>query len=482
METQPQLQVTGYRGIWGKSLTPEIVKKFTNAFGQFTKEDVKKSASWRTTILIGRDGRESGKEITQIIIEELKKINITAIDGDILPTPTIIFTVKKHNYDGAVIITASHNPTEYNGLKFVTKEALLTNEAQVEKIKKYIEQNVSQRNIPSKTAHNFLLKICYARLASLRNAFRRNISLRDAHNFPKEHADAIIAHVNVEAIRNRKFKVAADMINASACVIDPYLFEQFNAELIPLNNIPNGQFAHRPEPAVENLEDIGQLVKEVGADIGFAHDPDADRVVIVDENGKVISEDYTLAFGVENILSKNPGENVVMNLSSSSMVSDIVEKYNGKCFRTKVGEANVLEGIQKYGAMIGGEGTSGVIYPAINTSRDGFVSLSLALELLAERNQTVSECVATLPKYFIKRDKWPVSGKNLNEIYEKLKIHFKDAQINEIDGLRLDFDDKSWIHLRPSITEPIIRLFGEAKTEDRVNAIFNEAKLTLGSE
>jgi phosphomannomutase len=306
----------------------------------------------------------------------------------------------------------------------VTNKALLTNEAQVGIIKKYLEQDID-----------------------IEHKENTNIEPEqfDLPNFTKEHTDAILLNINVTAIRDRKFKVVADMINASACVVDPYLFEQLNAELIALNNVPNGKFAHRPEPAVENLEDIGRLVKEVGADIGFAHDPDADRVVFVDENGKVISEDYTLAFGVENILSKNPGENVVMNLSSSSMVSDIVEKYSGKCFRTKVGESNVLEGIQKQNAIIGGEGTSGVIYPAINTSRDGFVSLSLALELLAER----------------------------------LKTHFSLAQINEVDGLRLDFNDKSWIHLRPSITEPIIRLFGEAKTEERVNTLFNEAKSIL---
>ena len=288
-------------------------------------------------------------------------------------------------------------------------------------------------------------------------------------NFSKEHADEIISHVNIDVIRARKFKVAVDMINASACVIDPYLFEQLGAELIPLNNIPNGKFAHRPEPAIENLDDIGPLVKESGADIGFAHDPDADRIVMINELGKVISEDYTLTFGVENILSKHPGENVVINLSTSNMVSDVVEKHGGKCFRTKVGESNVLEEIAKRNAIIGGEGTSGVIYPTINTSRDGFVSLALVLELLAERNQTVSECVATLPKYYMKRDKWPVT-ENLNDIYLKLKSHFKDGEINELDGLRLDFSDKSWLHIRPSITEPIIRLFGEAKTEERIEA------------
>jgi phosphomannomutase len=188
-----------------------------------------------------------------------------------------------------------------------------------------------------------------------------------------------------------------------------------------------------------------------------------------------------LAFGVENILSKNHGGTVVMNLSTSSMISDIAEKYGGKCFRTKVGESNVLLGIKEHNAIIGGEGTSGVIYPIVNTSRDGFVSLSLALELLAQKHQTVSECVATLPKYYLKRDKWPVT-ENLDSIYQKLKSHFKDAVANELDGIRLDFPDGSWIHLRPSITEPIIRLFSEAKTKERVDALFEETHTLLAQK
>ena len=300
-------------------------------------------------------------------------------------------------------------------------------------------------------------------------------------NFTKEHADFILEHIDVSAIRARKFKAVVDMINASACVMDPYLFEQLGVELIPLNNIPNGEFAHRPEPTIENLVDLGKKVKEEGADIGFAHDPDADRMVFVNEYGEVIAEDYTLAFGVENILSKYPGGNVVINLSTSSMVSDITKKYNGKCFRTKVGESNVLEEIAKQNAIIGGEGTSGVIYPTINTSRDGFVSLSLALELLAQRNQTVSECTASMPKYYMKRDKWPVN-EDLNNMYFKLKSHFSNATTNELDGLRLDFPDGSWLHMRPSITEPIVRFFGEAKTQEGIDSLFAEAMLTLDTK
>lgn len=300
-------------------------------------------------------------------------------------------------------------------------------------------------------------------------------------NFTKEHVDQILAHINVEAIRARKFKVAVDMINASACVMDPYLFEKLGVELIPLNNIPNGKFAHRPEPLKENLNDIANLVKETKADLGFVHDPDADRLVIVNENGEVISEEYSVVFGIENVLSKNPGKTIVINLSTSQMSADIAKKYGGECFRTKIGEGYVVEGILAHDAIVGGEGNGGVIYPIINTVRDSFTSLSLVLELLAERQQTVSECVATFPKYFMKKDKWSIEGKNLDDIYKKLKSTFSNAKIDEQDGLRLDFPNNSWIHIRPSNTEPIIRLFGEAKDNYSIEALFNEAKLTLSS-
>ncbi len=297
-------------------------------------------------------------------------------------------------------------------------------------------------------------------------------------NFPKEHADHILAYINVEAIRAKHFKVAVDMINASACVVDPYLFEQLGVELIPLNNIPNGKFAHRPEPTQENLIETGKFVKESGADLGFAHDPDADRMVIINEHGVVIPEDFTLGFGTELILSKNPGRAVVINMSTSSLIADIAEKYGSPCIRTKVGESNVMAGIIEHNAIVGGEGTSGVIFPTLNNCRDSFVSLSLALELLATRSQTVSECVNSLPKYFMKRDKWPVTG-NLENMYAKLKNHFTDGTMNELDGLRIDFANKSWLHLRPSNTEPIVRLFGESKTQEGIDKLFAEAQQVI---
>jgi phosphomannomutase len=487
---EPKLTISGYRGVWGESLSPIIVSNYTKAFIKFVQENI----SENPTILICRDGRESGPEIKQIIIKIFKKLAIRFIDGDILPTPTALFSVKNNEYSGAIIITASHNPIEYNGLKFVTNKALFTNEEEVEKIKenyKIIQKQESCQDIPSESTDIFLLKnsSCSRRRAPksfikniLSRFFKKNILssffIREI-SLPKKHAEQIIQNINVNAIKSRGFKVAVDMINASACVLDPYLFERLGVELVPLNNIPNGKFAHKPEPLRENLIDIGKLVIKEKCDLGFAHDPDADRLVIINEKGVVISEEYTLAFGTEAILSKNKNNKVVINLSTSQMNKDIAEKYGGECIWTKVGEANVVAGIIKNNAIIGGEGGGGIIYPTINMARDSFVSLALILELLAERKQTVSECILTLPKYEMRKDKMPIIG-DLKENYSKMKNHFKDARINELDGLRIDFTDSSWIHLRPSNTEPIIRLIGEAKTKERIESLFEEVKFIVG--
>jgi len=447
-----KLNVSGYRGVWGETLNDEIVSQYTRAFVKFTKEDAKKE---NPSILIGRDGRENGPVIREIVMRELMNLGVQVVDGDILPTPTVLFSVRKHKYDGAIIITASHNPIEYNGLKFVNKEALFTIEEEVEKINKYYEEEEG--------------------IATKNNAGSK---ISDIPNFIKEHVDQICENINLEAIRNKKFRVLADMINASACVIDPYLFEKMGIELVPVNNTPNGKFGHRPEPLRENLLDIEELVKKSNVDVGFVHDPDADRLVIVNEKGVIVSEECSISLAIENVISKNKGKNIVLNLSTSRRGEDIAKKYGSKCYRTKIGEGFVVEGILAHDAIIGGEGNGGIIYPTINTARDSFVGLALILELMAERDKKISELLEEIPEYSIKKEKWPI-GDNLNEMYLKLKSGFKDAKSDEQDGLRLDFPDSSWIHLRPSNTEPIIKLFGEAKTKEEIEALFKETHTLL---
>jgi len=462
--TKQKMNVSGYRGIWGDNLNPQVVISYTKALVQMLKDFKNKN---NPIILIGRDGRETGPEIRKIIIAELKKLKIEYVDGDILPTPTVLFSVRKHKYDAGIIITASHNPIEYNGLKFVNEKGLFLDEEELGKVNEYYDEFILKKESSSS-------EVVYGDRKNLFHLFKKT------PNFTREHADEILKYVDVKVIRAKKFKVVVDMINASACVMDPYLFKKLGVKLIPINDIPNGKFAHRPEPLRENLLETMKISEESGANVGFVHDPDADRLVIINEKGEIISEEYSITFGVDIALSKNPGKPIVINLSTSQMSADIAEKYGSKCYRTKIGEPNVVEGIIKHNAVVGGEGNGGIIYPEINLARDSFVGLTLVLEFLAKHNLTVSQCVENFPKYFIKKDKWPRDeNQNLSEIYSKLKNHFKDSIINEEDGLHMVFPDKSWFHLRPSNTEPIIKLFGEGNTQEEIDSLFEEVKKVI---
>jgi phosphomannomutase len=464
MEIKPKLTVSGYRGIWGESLTPVIAENYTKAFIRFVKENIKNDP----IILLGRDGRESGPEIKKIIIKTLNSLGIKFIDGDILPTPTVLYAVHKHKYDSAIIITASHNPREYNGLKFVTDRASFTNEKEVEIIKDNYEKEIKKNNNDN-----------------LPNLSNQDLAI-DPHsdfNFCQEHADQILANLDVEIIKSKKYKVAVDMINASACVLDPYLFEKLGVELVPINNIPDGNFAHKPEPLRENLKDVANLVKEKNCSLGFAHDPDADRLVVINELGEVIFEEYTLALGIEAVMSKpeNKGRNIVINMSSSQINRDIALRYDGQCIRSKVGEANVVAGIIDNNAIIGGEGGGAIIYPTMNMARDSFVSLALILELLAKRNQTVSECIASLPKYEMRKERIVWDG-DMNLLYADLKKGFSDVgSVNILDGIRFDWNDSSWIHIRRSNTEPKMWIISEARDQKRIDDLFEKAKSIINN-
>ncbi|MCX6755926.1 MAG: phosphoglucosamine mutase [Candidatus Nomurabacteria bacterium] len=464
MTTTPKLTVSGYRGIWGETLTVEIAKKYAQAFGKLLLEN-----NSNPTILIGRDGRQSGPTIKDEIIPILESMNISVIDGDVLPTPTVLLAVRENKYDGAIIITASHNPIEYNGLKFVTASGFFTDESEVEKIKKYFSSPLEEY------PQGEVDESYPPRILSTKSTPQEGNKIQS--ELIKMHSHKILSHIDIELIKSKKFRVAVDMTNGAASVMDPYLFDKLGIELLPINNVADGKFTHRPEPLKQNLGEIEILVKNSGADIGFAQDPDADRLVVINENGEMISEEYTIALAVEAVLSNSDhnGDMVVVNMSTSQMNVDIAEKYGARCIRSKVGEANVVGEMIKNNSIIGGEGGGGAIYPTMNFARDSFSTLALILELLAKRNLKASELVDTLPKYFMKKDKVDVSS-SLSEMYLKLKAHFSDAEINELDGLRLDFDDKSWIHLRPSNTEPIVRLYGEASTQEKIDSLFIETK------
>ena len=299
----------------------------------------------------------------------------------------------------------------------------------------------------------------------------------DNKEYRKIHIDEILKNIDIELIKNKHFKVALDPINSGGSVITQELLKELGCSVHVINGEMTGLFSHRPEPLPQNLDQIAKATLESNSNIGFAQDPDADRLVVVNEKGIVISEEKTLVLAIKNILMKEAGD-IVINLSTSRMGQDLAESMGRKVYRTKIGEANVVEKMLEVGAPIGGEGSSGAIYPRINTARDSLVGISLILELLAKEGKKISEIEEALPEYFMKKDQWPI-GEDLQKIYLNLKNHFKEVTINEEDGLRLDFPDLSWIHLRPSNTEPLIRLFGEAKTKERIDTLFEEAKLTL---
>lgn len=462
---KPKLSVTGYRAIWGTDLNENIAYIYARSYAKTVKEKyIEKKENIK--ILVGRDGRTTGPLILGAIRQAFRDEGIPISYAGILPTPTMLLLVKKLNFDAGVMITASHNPIEYNGIKFIVEGGRLTNAQETLEIQKHFDNLTMEEKFVD---INILEKI------------EPNI---DNTEYRKIHVDEILKNVDVELIKSKKFRVALDPINSGGSIITQELLKELGCNVSVINGEMTGLFAHRPEPLPENLEQIAKFTLEQSCDIGFAQDPDADRLVVVNEKGIIVSEECTLTLCVKNILNKTAGD-LVINLSTSSMSADIAEALGRKVYRTKIGEANVVQKILEINAPIGGEGSSGAIYPSINTARDSLVGIALVLELLAKENKKISEIENELPKYFMRKDIWPM-GMDLNVMYKNIKIHFKNTnqnpKINEDDGIRLDFPDSSWIHLRPSNTEPIIRLFGEAKTLERLNALFDEVKLTLGAK
>ncbi len=452
IEQKPKLTVSGYRGIWEKDLNEQVAFEYVFSFAKMIKQKGGKK------ILVGRDARKTGEIILRTIESALKKENIKIEYAGIIPTPSVLLLVRKLNYDGGIIITASHNPPEYNGLKFVMGTGLFTIQEEVEEILK-IKESLSE-----------------SEKKYIENTEARPMG-SDNTKYRKIHIDEILKNIDVNLIKSKNFKVALDPINSAGSIITQELLKELGCIVFVINGKTNGEFAHMPEPIAKNLEQISIATKNNNADIGFAQDPDADRLVVINERGEILNEEYTLALAVKNVMQKTKG-NVVINISTSKMNEDILNEYRGEIFRSKVGEANVVEQMIKLNAVIGGEGNGGVIYPNINTARDSLVGIALILELMAKENKKISEIINNLPKYFMKKDKITFTG-NLNLLYEKLKKDFEDALIDRLDGVRFDFRDSSWIHIRPSNTEPVVRIIGEAKDEKTINTLFDKVRLTL---
>lgn len=455
MPTKPKLTISGYRGIWGEDLNESIAFEYALAYAKMIK---KHSNINKNKILIGRDARKTGLKILGVVEEALLKEGLEVEYIGIIPTPSVLLLVKKLSALGGIIITASHNPKEYNGLKFVMETGLFAIEKEITQIEE-IKNNLTDEE------------------KKYEKGVKDEPKEIDNKKFREIHISLILKHIDVNLIKSKKFKVALDPINSAGSIITQEFLKELGCEVYVINAEQNGEFAHEPEPILKNLKDIGEEVARTKSDIGFAQDPDADRLVIVNEHGEVLNEEYTLALAVKNVLSKQASD-VVVNMSTSRMCEDIANSYGKEIHRTKIGEAKVVEKMIKINATIGGEGNGGVIYPKVHPCRDSVVGIGLILELIASENKTISEIISDIPSYLMKKDKIIFSG-NLEMLYWKLKNEFHDASINTKDGVRFDWPDFSWIHIRPSNTEPIVRIIGEAKTQNRIESLFNKVRLIL---
>lgn len=449
-----KISISGIRGISGESLTDEVVDGFSAAFAKHTKNG---------RIVIGSDGRSSGNHIRELVISRLNKTGCDVIDIGIAPTPTVQLAAKHLSADGGIIITASHNPPQWNGLKFVRSDGIFLNERQAQELISIYEKLPK----PGGTEKDLLACACKTDSSAL-----------------DRHIELVMKKISAAKIQEKRFKVAVDCCNGAGSAITPRLLNKLGCEIIAINTDP-GQIPPRGlEPTAANISQLCKLVKEFGADIGFAQDPDADRLAIVSGKGEAIGEEYSLALAVLFVLSKNPGaknKTVVTNLSTSRLTQDAASKFGAVTVRTKVGEVNVSEKIKELGALIGGEGNGGIIWPEIGFGRDSICGIGLILDLLADGEKTISQLVDSLPKYTMIKDKIDLPpGTDASVLLAAAEKKYFSAKIDRTDGIKIDLPD-GWLHIRASNTEPIIRIIAEGTDSERTKALIEEIKkLTKG--
>jgi phosphomannomutase len=436
------LGVSGLRGLVGESLSPEVIGAYAHAFISHLKATESPANGKYFVVVLGRDSRPSGGFVRDAAVAALTASGAHVIDLGVVTTPGTAMMVKKLNADAGIVATASHNPIIWNGLKLLDRRGIAPPPSFIAKI--------IERFRSTDRAYVSVDKI----VASSSN------DQTNAH-----HVDRVLSHVDVLGIASKRFKVVIDSINGAGCVGGSTLLSKLGCNIIQINGEPTGQFAHEPEPTEKNLTDLCSEVRRQKAHVGFAQDPDADRLAIVDENGRYIGEEYTLALASEYILRKKPGSLAAANLSTSRMLDDIAARHGGRVIRTPVGEANVVEGMLAHGAIIGGEGNGGVIDPRIVAGRDSLTSIAYTLALMAEENRPLSQIVDSLPRYVIIKDKFECRREDADRAVAALKQHFASEKVDTQDGIRIDWPD-AWVHARPSNTEPIMRIIAEAPTRE----------------
>ncbi len=436
-------------GAQGENLTPIDAVMYGAAYGTWVKQQHQKE-SYR--VVVGRDARISGSMIQQLVINTLVGLGVDVINLDLSTTPTVEMAVMMEHADGGIILTASHNPKQWNALK------LLNNKGE------FLDAAAGQEILDIAEGGNML----FADVDSL-GTISRNDAYIDLH------IDEILALdlVNIKAIKAANFKVVVDAVNSTGGIAIPLLLEALGVQPVKLFCTPNGEFPHNPEPLKEHLGDLMQEVVSQGADFGIVVDPDVDRLAFVDEKGEMFGEEYTLVAVADYVLANTPG-NTVSNMSSSRALRDITNKHNGSYKASAVGEVNVVQTMKDTNAVIGGEGNGGIIYPELHYGRDSLVGVALFLSHLAEQKMTVSSLRESYPSYFMSKQKIALTPQiDVDAILEQMATIYKAEEITTIDGVKIDFES-NWVHLRKSNTEPIIRIYTEAASQHQADTLAND--------
>ncbi len=441
------VSVSGIRGIIGETLTDDVVRTFAGAYAA--------GCPVGSTIVLGRDGRPSGAGFANVAAEAITAAGCHVCDLDIVSTPAAALVVRSTQAAGGLLITASHNPPEWNGLKFFTPEGQAPSQRHAEPIWQRRE------------AGEF-------RVVDDDHKGRRH-RVDDA---VERHIAAVLKHVDTVAVAQRRFKVVLDSNHGAGGHEGKLLLAALGCTVEHMGGTPDGAFDHAPEPTEENLRDLAKAVPLSGAHVGFAQDPDADRLAIVDETGRFIGEEYTLALAARMIFKRMQGV-AAANLSCSRMIDDLAQATGCTVIRTPVGEAHVAECIVNHGCILGGEGNGGVIEPRIGMVRDSLVAMSLTLQLMAEEQRPLSEIVDDMPRYTMIKRKFPCAREQVAAALEALQGKFDDARVNDADGIRLDWPE-GWVHIRGSNTEPIIRVISEARDEDQAAILVERVMEAVG--
>src|SRR5688500_6039556 len=447
------VSVSGVRGRVGEGLTPEVVARYAAGFGAWARSRVIGDA----TVVVGRDSRVSGPMFHRVVLSALQSVGCNVMDIGMTPTPTVQLAVEHHHAAGGLAITASHNPIEWNALKFISSSGLFLDGEESAAMRAVVDGEIPRATFD-----------------------KLGVIAEDVEAISRHHAAILaIPFLDVDGIRRRQFHVALDCVRGAGGAFMPKLLTQLGCRVSAINLETDGRFPRSPEPVAENLGELEALVVSSRADIGFAVDPDVDRLALVSEEGKAIGEDYTLALAARVALRHREG-NVVTNLSTSRIVDDIAQEQSRKVIRAPVGEVNVATRMRSENAPIGGEGNGGVILSELHLGRDAPVGAALILQLLLEAGdgKPLSKIVDAYPRYIIVKDKLDRPKAPLDKVYEALTREFPGADADRQDGLRLTWPDR-WVHVRPSGTEPIVRVIAEAPTATEAEKLVSDCRRPL---